>query len=206
MQHNDDTQGQLWKAGPVRIVAKSHKRGAAPVIALCAKPGCSKMRRLVQGGRYCDEHATSVDYNTRGRGFVETRMCSCGKQFKVARARSDAPAALAWHELCPECRGRTPLTLSRLCAHSVPYDTAKRWLELRDDLRCERPGCGKRFTDTIRPQIDHDHSHCRGRTSCGGCIRGVICQVCNNGLGQVETLLRSCSYDELARFLQNRCN
>lgn len=31
--------------------------------------------------------------------------------------------------------------------------------------------------------VDHDHSCCDGKTSCGSCIRGIICRKCNAGLG-----------------------
>lgn len=33
--------------------------------------------------------------------------------------------------------------------------------------------------------IDHDHSCCPGKGSCGRCIRGVLCQGCNTGMGQM---------------------
>lgn len=33
---------------------------------------------------------------------------------------------------------------------------------------------------------DHDHAHCGRSKACARCIRGLLCQVCNNRLGHVE--------------------
>lgn len=43
------------------------------------------------------------------------------------------------------------------------------------------PTPGKRLS------VDHDHKCCPGTRSCGNCIRGLLCSVCNPRLGRFET-------------------
>lgn len=48
--------------------------------------------------------------------------------------------------------------------------------------------CGTPLFSTIdgyKPEInvDHDHSCCPGRINCGKCIRGILCNGCNGGMG-----------------------
>lgn len=37
-----------------------------------------------------------------------------------------------------------------------------------------------------RFSIDHDHTCCPGRKSCGQCIRGLLCRQCNAGIGNLK--------------------
>lgn len=65
-------------------------------------------------------------------------------------------------------------------------------------------GCG---TDTPGGRgsfhVDHDRACCPGKTSCGKCIRGLLCSACNVGVGLLgddpERLRRLADYIEKAR-------
>ena len=46
--------------------------------------------------------------------------------------------------------------------------------------------CGKPEKYKKRLSVDHDHACCPGPTSCGKCIRGLLCSSCNTVLGQVN--------------------
>jgi Recombination endonuclease VII len=67
---------------------------------------------------------------------------------------------------------------------------------VKQDNQCA--ACKDTFTGL--PHIDHDHSCCSGKTSCGSCIRGLLCVTCNNGLGcfkdDINRLLNAISYLE----------
>jgi len=39
--------------------------------------------------------------------------------------------------------------------------------------------CHQPFQST--PHIDHDHEHCDKQYGCGECVRGILCNFCNNG-------------------------
>lgn len=62
--------------------------------------------------------------------------------------------------------------------------------------------CGDKTTLTKRGhflwRIDHDHSCCKGKNTCGNCVRGVLCHSCNLGIGlfkdSVLVMTRAISY------------
>jgi hypothetical protein len=46
--------------------------------------------------------------------------------------------------------------------------------------------CQSRFTSDKTTHIDHDHSCCPGKKSCGACVRGILCHRCNLALGMMR--------------------
>lgn len=50
--------------------------------------------------------------------------------------------------------------------------------------------CGVPESSSVKLHIDHDHSCCPGNTSCGTCVRGLLCFNCNSGIGQFKEDLR----------------
>lgn len=67
-------------------------------------------------------------------------------------------------------------------------------------LRCRATG------KTRRLAVDHDHKCCPGRTSCGKCVRGLICQVHNEQLGRngddPEVFMDMAGYLKFPSYLQ----
>lgn len=46
--------------------------------------------------------------------------------------------------------------------------------------------CRRATGATRRLAVDHDHSCCPGPTSCGRCVRGLLCGPCNDGLAHAR--------------------
>lgn len=44
--------------------------------------------------------------------------------------------------------------------------------------------CSINHSERTQFHVDHDHSCCEGKRSCGDCIRGLLCPQCNVGIGQ----------------------
>lgn len=59
--------------------------------------------------------------------------------------------------------------------------TAEKVQELRDEQGGRCAICPSELTI---PNIDHDHSCCPGSSSCGKCVRGLLCASCNHMLGK----------------------
>ena len=46
--------------------------------------------------------------------------------------------------------------------------------------------CQRANGATRKLSVDHDHKCCNGPTSCGACVRGLLCRPCNDMLGHAR--------------------
>ena len=68
---------------------------------------------------------------------------------------------------------------------------------------CGKPETAVQNGRVLRLAVDHDHACCRGRRSCGKCIRSLLCSNCNNGLGRFND--NSTSLRNAADYLDRYC-
>lgn len=70
----------------------------------------------------------------------------------------------------------------RLKTYNLPPERFEQMM-IAQDGKCDI--CGNFLT---RPHVDHDHSCCPGKTSCGKCIRSLLCFHCNAGIGHFNDM------------------
>lgn len=73
------------------------------------------------------------------------------------------------------------------------------WEDYNALLKAQNNACAicKRAFDKT-PHVDHDHACCPGHRSCGSCVRGLLCDLCNRGLSlyrdDIDLLLAARDY------------
>lgn len=91
----------------------------------------------------------------------------------------------------------------RPCQFERKYGISfSRYLEILDDQDWACAICFRPFPSEFDRSVhtDHDHNCCPSGSSCGKCVRGILCEHCNKGLGNFsddpETLKRAVAYLE----------
>jgi len=109
--------------------------------------------------------------------------------------------------ICKEChrdylRNRYSANPGRQRAAQIKHTYGITADEYAAILRAQGGGCaicGKTPEENGRDlAVDHDHSCCPGKRSCGKCVRGLLCVTCNPGIGyfqdSTELLLAAVAY------------
>ena len=111
--------------------------------------------------------------NSRGRSY---RCKECTSRDKAARTADQNRQVALWtrYRLTVEAYEKMLADQGGRCAICEKVEEYRHW------------------------SIDHDHSCCPGRRSCGSCVRALLCSPCNMGLGQFQdnpdTLQRAADY------------
>jgi hypothetical protein len=108
---------------------------------------------------------------------------------EFCKSISKAGGRATYCKVCWNARAKIerdrPEVKARLRASALvrKFNVTSEWVEqklIEQDYRCAV--CREPFTKT--PHIDHDHRCCPGKTSCGKCVRGLLCEGHNLGLGK----------------------
>lgn len=162
---------------------------------ICIVLGCD---RKVAALGYCNPHAKRV--KTFGDPMADkpirsVRKLPCQPGFKWC---SQCEEELLVGEFGP--KATTPDGLNRWCYICVwrrfifiTYNISFRQYELMLKIQDGRCYICKRH-ETVRDSrgrirrlsVDHYHGHCSGPKSCGECVRGLLCSICNRILGMLD--------------------
>ena len=124
----------------------------------CAADGCIKISRQ----RLCSTHE-------RLRWLADPNAARCSLEGCVTRALRD---------------GYCETHYQRIVKYGVTPDRF-------DQILAEQGGgcaiCSSPQSELKHALVvDHDHSCCPGKRSCGRCVRGILCRACNVGIGNLR--------------------
>lgn len=118
-----------------------------------------------------------VHIDTTSRDEHGRKQCSRCREWKPADAYMANPRIKGGlHSFCMRCWRSD--TLKR--AYGITLDEYEAMLA-RQDGGCAI--CGGTNASGRNLYVDHDHSCCPGGTSCGRCVRALLCDPCNRSIG-----------------------
>lgn len=101
--------------------------------------------------------------------------------------RTVAGGRLAWNRICNECSDPKNVELNKELRRQA-YRLRRHRLsrEQYETILKEQGGVCAICQKSAKLYVDHDHSCCPKADSCGKCVRGLLCSLCNSGIGKLE--------------------
>lgn len=119
------------------------------------------------------------------KGHCQTHYAQAKRHGRIYRLEDHTPCPMCRSRFIPKnvrdiyCSGECLNMSRRLRRHSLSTDTFWQLYELQS-AKCAVCEIVLRFSEV---RIDHDHRCCAGSRSCGKCVRGLVCHLCNVGMG-----------------------
>jgi Recombination endonuclease VII len=171
----------------------------------------SKLRKYgITEEQYRSETASGNKWCCGHKQFEPVTEFTCPEKSWPCRKYVSKKSITRWRALPAEEKTR----LSQLQnANILPEDRRRRHLkrlygltpESYDAMLAKQDG---KCALCLKPQdkkhfsVDHDHRCCRGKKSCGKCVRGILCQPCNRRVASLEGFLYSPSlWERTMRYL-----
>lgn len=160
----------------------------------CSFPECD---RPYFANTYCSAHNQQA-HTGRELSEIGSYVRTSKASKRDEKGRKQCFECLSWLEESQfaERNSRTPDGLSRACKDCVFWRGVKYSYRLnREDYTkiLETQGRTCAICESPDPRhahgrwnVDHDHRCCPGKTSCGGCVRGLLCGPCNAGIGLLQ--------------------
>lgn len=128
--------------------------------------------------------------------MIEKLCPDCREVKPVAEFYSSSSRPDGLHSCCRTCASERN-RLARFRNHGITEVEFDEMVERQRGL-CAVCSQEPMLVGNVLWAIDHDHSCCPGRYSCGDCVRGLLCCACNRGLGNfdddVDRLMAAAAY------------
>jgi hypothetical protein len=136
-------------------------------------------------GESRDAERFSVKRSGLPRDDIKNLRMPC-KDCVNERNRTDERKRIASREAARRWRAANP----EAARNKYLWDNHKVTPEQFESLLALQGGvcaiCGGTAGRTRKLSVDHDHTCCPGSTSCGKCVRGLLCMSCNAGIGSLK--------------------